>query len=205
MTGLLQTAFGTANITIASSADNATAYDAVWLDQRWTAGSLTAPELAQLSAFVATGRRMVLIGENSRGTKSWASWDSQILGLLSGALAGNSEELAYQTASPVTNHELTQGVGSVTLINDGLTSGGLSLFNQSVASLWGVHENVLTWMSINMQDDNYIGYTDNRQFAGNVAYWLADGPVHAPEPSTYALFGAGLVGLALLRWRARNR
>src|SRR4030042_1651803 len=39
-------------------------YDRLWLDQRWTSGSLTATEISNIGAFIATGRRVVLMGEN---------------------------------------------------------------------------------------------------------------------------------------------
>src|SRR6478672_5782975 len=80
------------------------AYDRLWIDQRWVpSNNLNATELTNIQSFIATGRRLVMIGENN----SWTSWNNQILGLVGGSYAGESRA----TATPTTTHpELTAGV-----------------------------------------------------------------------------------------------
>ena len=52
-------------------------YNAIWLDARSFGGSLlSANELSNIATFIATGRRVVLMGENT----NWTTWDNQILG-----------------------------------------------------------------------------------------------------------------------------
>ena len=164
-------------------------YDRLWLDQRGTdesGASLSANEINNITAFVATGRRLVLLGENNL----WTSWNNQILGIGGGTYWSHYDG----TATVIAAHDLTAGVSSVDLRFDGRANGGTALFDQNWATLWGGDENLLTLLSYNVMWDEDWGVLDNGQFALNVADWLV-----APEPATLSLLVLG--GLLVTRRR----
>jgi len=186
-------------VTVVSNYNNLAqmlASDALFLDQRWTSGSLSATELSNLATFIATGKKVVLMGENS----GWTSWDNQILGLVGGAYAGDGNG----GANTIYSHALTSGVSSVNLPVSGLSTvtGGTALFDQNWATLWGTNQNVLTLLDINVMSNAFWNNADNAQFAQNVADWLGTPSASVPEAgSTVALLGLALVGFAALRRR----
>jgi hypothetical protein len=140
------------------------AADRLWLDQRWIDGELTQPELTNLAAFLATGRRAVLVGEH---TGSWLDWNNQILSLVGGTCAGDAFGLVHDLDSdPV----LCFGDIEIDLPNGGVASGGTRLFDQSWATLWG---NVVTVLDIGGFGDWTAG---SSQFGRNLADWLLGGP-----------------------------
>jgi hypothetical protein len=200
MTLALESIFGASNITVnepdLSDLPTLLGYDRLWLDQRFVGGTLTATEIGNLMAFAATGRRMVMIGENS----SWAPWNTQILGIVGGSFVGETGG----TDSPVIAHPITAGVGTVTLPTVGLASGGTALFTANFATLWGPSLNVLTILDVNIIGDDVL-LEDNEVFASNVAAWLAGPDVAAvPEPGTVALTATGLVVVAVGTRRRRR-
>jgi hypothetical protein len=192
-------------------------YDALWIDQRWhhTPGQ---DEIANLLAFIQTGRRVVLVGENA----SWGGWNGALLSMLGGQegpLAGllpnqgGSPDLGCQdglTARAV-DHMLTQGVRQIRMACGGYALGGTSLFNYGVATLWGADQNVLTVLDANVLDDVWLQGSNNRQFQGNVVAWVAGAPASAavalttPEPGTWALLGTGLLALGGIATRQKRR
>jgi hypothetical protein len=182
-----------------TSAANLNWSTSLMLDQRWTSGSLSATELTNLTSYIASGKRLLIIGENS----AWTSWNQQILGLVGDTFAGESSS----TVSPVGVSPITNGLGNITLPTAGIAAGntGTALFNQNFARLY---DNVLIVLDVNVWADNNIGNASNGLFADNAIDWLLDGatqpPIGAvPEPSTYGLIGAGaLAGLIALRRRA---
>jgi hypothetical protein len=167
-------------------------YDALLLQPGNPGSTLTAAELSNLQAFIATNRRVLLMGENG----SWYAWDVQVLGLVGGTYAGEADT----SASAVRSNQLTAGAPTLSLPYCGLANGGKALYSQNVAALWGTNDNVLTVLDINVWDDEYRSAANNAQFGTNVANWLAS-PV--PEPSTLALLGAGALGLAGWAWRRK--
>jgi MYXO-CTERM domain-containing protein len=201
MTAALNTASGN-GVTVTSDFTNLAqmlAADALWLDQRWTSGSLSGTELTNLSTFISTGKRVVMIGENS----AWTSWDNQILGLVGGSFVGNGTG----TATAIYSHALTAGVTSVTLPTAGLStvSGGTALFNQNWATLWGANQNVLTLLDINIVSDGDWSSANNAVFATNVAQWVSATPENnVPEGgSTVAMMGLAALALAGARRKFR--
>jgi hypothetical protein len=171
-------------------------YDAIWLDARAPEATLTTQEIDNITAFLGTGRRAVLMGENS----AWTAWDQQIVGIGGGTYAGANSSA---TTSSAIDNELTTGASSVSLPYAGVVAaGGISLYDVNFATLWG--DNLLTVLDINVFSDSYWSTASNGQFAENVANWIANSGQAAPvpEPSTVLLLSGGLVGLA---WCARKR
>lgn len=201
MTSFINSAFSGGSVTTTSTVDNSAyvlGFDRLWLDQR-LGPPLSGIEINTLQAFAATGRRMVLVGEND----NWASWNQQLTSIVGGAIAGPNCSFGNFAAS--VNHPLTAGVGAVEEVCGQSMFGGTSLFaGRGFATLFGPNQNVLVWLDSNMQEDAYLSRADNRQFAANVATWLAGGHVAVvPEPSTYALVAAGLVAMVVVSRRRR--
>ncbi len=199
MTADLDDAFGAGNITVSTSPlDNLSylmSFDRLWLSERMDDGSkLSALEIAYIEAFIATGRRVVLVGENS----SWTDWNISILQTVGGSYAGN--DVGDAILNPVIAHPLTAGVTDVVARADGLTEGGTPVFDQNIVTLWGGSQNVVTMLSVNIIDDTYGAAAGNVQFKKNLAGWLAGGAAKAPDgASTVLLIGLGVVGLAGIR------
>jgi len=193
MSTALNNAFGAGNITVNSAPLNNLSYllsfDRLWITPPNPGGSLTAAEISNVQAFIATGRRVVLLGENN----SWAAWNTSILLTVGGTYSGVETS---DTLTPAITHPLTAGVTSLHTIADGLAgiaAGGTSVFNENVATLWGGSQSVLSLLSVNVMDDS----TGNPQFRVNMAQWL----VAVPEPTTLALLGLGALALLISRRR----
>jgi hypothetical protein len=160
-------------------------YDRLWLDQRINT-ALSNDEVNNLHAFAATGRRVVIIGENS----TWTNWNTSFLGAFGGSVAGDAGGLT----NVILNNDITDGVTSVDIISGSAANGGTALFDQNFATLWGNSDNVLTVLDSNLWDDGFLGNADNRLFSQNAINWLA-----VPAPSGLALLGLG--GIAAVRRR----
>ncbi len=175
-------------------------YDALLLDQRWTSGSLQAGEAANIATFIATGKRVLMMGENN----SWTSWNNGILSIVGGSYGSEYEGDTSSTLA----HPLTAGVNTVYLPTAGRAVGGTALFDQNFATLWGAG-NVLTVLDVNVLSNFSWNTEDNGIFATNVANWLAEKPSvppisdPIPEPATLTLLGLGMAGIAYRRLRKR--
>jgi hypothetical protein len=199
MTTALNTAFGAGNVTVDTSPLNSLSYmlnyNSLWVTVGGYGTSLTATEVGNIESYEATGRRVVLIGENTL----WAAWDNGILGTVGGSYSGVDTS---DTLTPVVSDALTAGVPSLTTIDDGIALGGTPLFNKNVATLWGGSQNVLTLLSANVIDDYYGVSPGNQQFKIDLADWLAVPQASASAPdgaSTLELLGFGILGIGVCR------
>lgn len=203
MTSFINTAFSGGSVTTTTTIDNSVyvlGFDRLWVDQR-LGPTLSANEIASISAFAATGRRMVLVGENN----NWSVWNNQLAAIVGGSVVG--PDCVFSPFATAVAHPLTTGVTAVEEVCGQSMSGGTSLFTgRGVATLWGANQNVLVWLDSNMQEDIYLARADNQQFASNVATWLAGGNIAVvPEPSTYALVAAGLLAMVVVSRRRSMR
>lgn len=207
VTSALDANFGARLATTETLADRATllGYDALWIDQRWQY-TPAAGEIANLRAFIETGRRVVLVGENA----TWGGWNAALLTMLGGQegpyLAPYGQwgpGCEHGSTARAVDHMLTRGVPSLGVACAGYAIGGMSLFSYGVATLWGANQNVLTVLDANVFDD-YAPYVDNRQFQTNVVAWVAGASVVAPEPGTWVLLGTGLLALGGVATRRRR-
>lgn len=191
-TAALNTEFGAPNVTVSAltlDAITLTNYDALFLTARSPGDALSVAEQAALGAYIATGRRVALIGENN----SWTAWNSSMLSVVGGTYGG-AETSA--TLTPAIVHALTAGVASWNTYTDGVVaSGGTSLFSQNVATLWTASQNVVSILSVNAIDDGATS-AGNLQFETNLADWLNSGPqTEVPEPASLILASLGALGL----------
>jgi hypothetical protein len=115
-------------------------FDSPWVDQRGVAGRLSALEIRNLTSYISTGRRVVMIGEN----QAWEAWNMDILAAVGGdPIHGTS---AVGTTAPIGSQFLTAGVNHVSLPSTGVAFGGLPLFDTNFATLWGPQRNAsLLW------------------------------------------------------------
>jgi len=199
MTAEINTAFGGAgNVTVVADfeSETLTDYDAVWIDVggRDADGeaqySLSATEESKIDAFIDTGKRVVMIGENS----AWENWNNEILGVVGDSYSGSFSA----TITTSYSHDLTDSVSSVKSVWGGEPVNGTSLFSRKVATLWEASENVLVFMDVNLWDDTYWSNNDNAQFAQNVASWIAEPTnaaptITAPTSITQATDGTGYI------------
>lgn len=199
----LDGAYGAGNITVSTAAmDNLAVllgYDSLLVVPRQDGPGtgLSATEVSVLSSYVATGRRVALVGENP----AWTDWDTSILQAVGATFGGGFDG----NSAAVLAHPLTAGVSQVYFPSDGVAVGGTSLFAANVATLWGGGQSTLTLLSVNVLEDDNWATLDDAAFSTNIAGWLAgnEGP-SIPEPSTFVLFGAGALLIGIRRFAHRG-
>lgn len=191
MTDALNTAFGVGNITVsASPIGDISGYDRLWITARQSGDpGLSVAEQANVLAFIASGKRAVIIGENN----AWTDWNNSFLTILGGSYSGVDTINETLTAAEV--HPVTDGIPSIMVGDDGIATGGTSLFSTNVVTLWGAGSNVVTILSVGAIDDASAGsFANNHAFKTNVAEWLAADLEPVPEPSSYWLVAIGFAG-----------
>ncbi len=157
-------------------------FDAIMLDQRGNAGTLGAGEAANIGTFAATGRRVLMMGENHY----WTDWDNQILAIVGGSYAGESTS----TATRLVINNITDGAPTLSPTFAGIAAGGTALYSPNIATLWRAPQNVLTVLDINIWEDSFWATQNGGVFGTNVANWLASGP-QVPEPCGILLAAIG--------------
>jgi len=206
VTGALNAGFGgAANVEVLDDLTDAdvSGVDALWIDLRRQSNVLSSAERSIFESFVASGRRVVVIGENI----GWQTWDNSFLQSLGGAFAGQQ----FGVLSVALAHPLTSGLlDGFRTSSAGSTTGGTSLFSANVATLWGAGQNVLTLLDASAIDDGDWfdpirgGDSDQARFVRNTSAWLASpAATVVPEPATVVLLGGGLVFL-FIAGRARR-
>ncbi len=167
--------------------------DALWVDIGGQTAVLNSDEVLNIQNFAATGKRIVLLGENWL----WGDWNNQITGLFGGSYGNNDFDGGTH---PAVIHELTSGITAIDVPTGGDPLGGTPLFIQGYAALYGSSENALVLLDVNTFSDGYIGSLDNMVFAQNVADWIA-----VPEPGSIGLLGLGSGILLFTRRHRRKR
>ena len=157
--------------------------------------SLSSAEKANLTSFLATGGRVVILGEGN----FWNLWNDSVLAFVSGGTASSGTVFSGTATANVAN-SLTAGVSSILVQGGGTTSGGTALFNQNFATLWS--ENLLTVLDVNVFTQNGAPV-----FRDNVANWLGESLVTpaVPEPSTWAMMVLGFAGIGTMAYRRRKK
>jgi len=171
------------------------AHDALFVAARKnSAARLSDVELDNLATFIATGRRVLFVGEYNYRTII-----TQFLDLVGGELGtGGAPD-----ATAVIANEITAGASMVHVSVARTAVGGTPLYDTAFATLWG--ENVLTVLDMSVFSDSDWDEADNAQFAANVAGWLAASQTAAvPEPASVVTLGLACGLLAGVAARRRS-
>jgi hypothetical protein len=175
-------------------------HDALWVSYPGQDVELSAQEIANIEAYLASGGRVVVQGET---TSTQIAWNFSINNLFDGQIRtdGTNPWTGQYTTGP---HPLLYGVERLVFDRVGGFSDmgtGLSLTEQDSIGLW--NENLLVFMDRGMFSDTYIQDpgADNLQMADNTLQWLATGTV-IPIPAAVWLFASALAALGWARRRA---
>ncbi len=169
------------------------AADAIWINERWTTGSLSAKEMNNLAQFIATGRKVVFIGENN----NWRTWNDQFLSIF-GIATDPVPHYWTGHQDPLLQNSLTAGMTGLYISEGGVPLGGKPLFAAGVVSLFGPTDNVLTVLDSNVFEGNLSPFEGHQEFAFNTFRWIAT----VPEPGVLSLFAISLTLAACMRHSA---
>lgn len=147
-------------------------YDAIMVQIRTFGTTLTPTEKSNLTSYIATGKRVLMIGENP---SLWFQWNVDLCTVAGGTATNQESNGVYTVANPVPI--LTDGVTSVMIPNGGIATGGTNIFNVNTATLWSGNgsDNVLTMLDVNVFEDTRWNDLDGGIFSANVAQWLGSG------------------------------
>lgn len=181
-------------------------YDALWLNERLgSGGGASAGEISAISAFIAGGKKAVIITDNS----GWAAWNNSIEAITGGVI---QDACAGANGSALVSNTLTQGAPTLysnscnSLLNTGPTLE--MLYGNNMAGVYTVGSGqalVLTSVDIltNGTSPGNYGIGMNTQFANNIVQWLGE-PLASnavPAPPSLALVALGLLALPVFRRR----
>jgi hypothetical protein len=208
----LNNAFGgAANVTLTPDLTNAAqvnSHTAIVVELRNGTDILSPVEKINMANFLASGRRVFMIGEN----QGWQTWDQSLLDVVGGTYVGQSPSQGpdgdvtnYHVPLANLNHPLLDGVLSedneaeVFMFHGSVASGGTALFEWApIAMLWGDQLNALTYFSNNeFYSSELSQHPGNLNLTQNIAEWLA-----VPEPASMSILAFG--GLAVLRRRRKQ-
>jgi len=187
VTSLLDAAASVTEVADFNDASQVSSADALWIDvgPAFSSGGndLSASEITNISDFIASGRRVVMIGENA----SFTEWNNSILGIVGGTFFGfanSAGSLSVIADTPIT-------AGFTTLDYNPQNSGvanpapnATQLFDQNFAALWGTSQNVLIVLDSNVFiSGTFLGGTRGR-FLRNIAGWVTESRVAVPDSLT---------------------
>ena len=171
----INAAFGAGNVTVDTSPLTNLSYmqqfSALMVVPENPGQALTSTEVSNIAAYIATGGRVFLIGEN----RAWAKWDSSILGAVGGSY---NKQDTRKTLTRVVLNGITMKQARLYTDVDGIAIGGTSLYSKNVLTMWG--GNAVSLLSVDVLDDT-SGANDGK-FKVNIANWLAGLVVTTPEP-----------------------
>jgi hypothetical protein len=169
-----------------------------------TSRTLTSIEATNLSDWIASGKRVGVFGDNW----AFATWNGSFLPVLGGT---DCSTTAFSNAggTPLVSHPLTTGITLLqTMGAPGCANGGIQLFSNTFAALFGSTQNALALMDVNTLDPQALQtWPENVRWGDNVADWLYNSrsSTVTPEPATLVLLVPGLVAVVVAARRRTSR
>jgi len=170
MTNKLNTAFKN-DITVVLNLENREQVmnaSSIWIDLRSNETQFSTIDKDNLKSFINTGRKVVMVGENSNFRK----WNLSILSVTGGKYIGNASS-SSQPITPLIKHNLTHLIEQISFGGSawGVVDGGTQVFSEhNTITLWGASLNILTIFDTNPLWSNDF---DTPQFRINIASWLS--------------------------------
>lgn len=164
--------------------------DAIFVNIRGAISSLSSTEQSNLSAFAATGKPLMILGDNYNG---FSTWNASVLTPFGGtnyAFSANT----YGSVVKVNDHPLTAGLDVLPDTNNPGTiqTGGYALWQSTysynpypVGALFGPANNVLILLE--------LGPLNNSTLGSNMGGWAKDTASAVPEPASLGLLAIGSI------------